>query len=57
MKVSLLGKVVLGVSLIASSALAAIEKADLKIGFIPLTDCAPIIIAKEKGFFSKNGVS
>lgn len=57
MKVSLLGKVVLGVSLIASSALAAIEKADLKIGFIPLTDCAPIIIAKEKGFFSKYGLN
>lgn len=30
--------------------LAAPEKAALKIGFIPLTDCAPIVIAKEKGF-------
>jgi nitrate/nitrite transport system substrate-binding protein len=29
----------------------AIEKEDLKFGFIKLTDCVPIIIAKEKGYF------
>lgn len=29
----------------------AVEKSDLKFGFIKLTDCAPLIIAKEKGFF------
>ncbi len=27
-----------------------------KLGFIPLTDCAPLVIAKEKGFFEKEGV-
>ncbi len=26
------------------------------IGFIPLSDCAPLAIAKEKGFFEKHGV-
>ena len=33
-----------------------IEKPDLKFGFIKLTDCAPIIIAKEKGFFEDEGL-
>ena len=28
-----------------------VEKDELKFGFIKLTDCAPIVIAKEKGFF------
>jgi nitrate/nitrite transport system substrate-binding protein len=28
----------------------------IKLGFIPLTDCAPLVIAKEKGFFDKAGV-
>ncbi|MGJ3241804.1 MAG: ABC transporter substrate-binding protein [Opitutales bacterium] len=32
------------------------EKADLKFGFIKLTDCAPIVIAKEKGFFADEGL-
>lgn len=27
------------------------EKTNLKLGFIPLTDCAPLVIAQEKGFF------
>jgi len=43
-------KVGLGLSLIASTLLAAPEKTKLKIGFIALTDCAPLVIAKEKGF-------
>lgn len=33
------------------------EKTELKIGFIKLTDCAPIIIAKEKGFFQDEFLS
>ena len=37
--------------------MAALEKTDLKIGFIALTDCAPIVIAKEKGFFKKYGLN
>ncbi len=33
-----------------------IEKPELKFGFIKLTDCAPIVIAKEKGFFEDEGL-
>ncbi|KZN14832.1 CmpA/NrtA family ABC transporter substrate-binding protein [Marinomonas sp. TW1] len=29
----------------------------VRIGFIPLIDCAPFVIAKEKGFFAAEGVS
>jgi nitrate/nitrite transport system ATP-binding protein len=32
------------------------EKHKLNIGFIPLTDCAPLVVAKEKGFFQKHGL-
>lgn len=46
-----------GVSLIASALLAAPEKSELTIGFIALTDCAPIVIAHEKGFFKKHGLN
>src|SRR3982750_2236021 len=28
----------------------------IKLGFIPLTDCAPLVIAKELGLFEKYGV-
>lgn len=28
----------------------------MKIGFLPLVDCAPLVIAKEVGFFDKEGV-
>ena len=33
-----------------------VEKDELKFGFIKLTDCAPIVIAKEKGFFEAEGL-
>jgi len=33
------------------------EKTSLSLGFIPLTDCVPLVIAKEKGFFSAEGLS
>ncbi|QDU76225.1 Nitrate transport protein NrtA precursor [Bremerella volcania] len=36
--------------------LAAPEKNNLKLGFIKLTDCAPLVIAKEKGFFADEGL-
>ena len=49
-------KIGLGVSLITSALLAAPEKTKLKIGFIALTDCAPLVIAKEKGFFAAEGL-
>ena len=32
------------------------EKQKLNIGFIPLTDCATLAVAKEKGFFEKYGL-
>ena len=34
-----------------------IEKDTLKFGFIKLTDCAPIVIAKEKGYFDDEGLN
>lgn len=32
------------------------EKGFLNLGFMPLTDCAPLLIAKEKGLFAKHGI-
>lgn len=34
----------------------ALEKDALRLGIIKLTDCAPIVIAKEKGFFDAEGL-
>lgn len=34
-----------------------IEKSSVKLGFIKLTDMAPLAIAKEKGFFAEEGLS
>ncbi len=33
------------------------ETADIKLGIIALTDCAPIVIAHEKGLFKKYGIN
>lgn len=33
-----------------------LEKTALTLGFIPLTDCAPLVIAKEHGWFEKYGL-
>lgn len=33
-----------------------LEKINLNLGFIPLTDCAPLVIAKEKGIFAEYGL-
>nr|WP_313158941.1 CmpA/NrtA family ABC transporter substrate-binding protein [Mixta calida] len=33
------------------------EKRSLRVGFIPLTDCAPLVMAALKGFDKKHGVS
>ncbi|WP_146411509.1 CmpA/NrtA family ABC transporter substrate-binding protein [Crateriforma conspicua] len=40
-----------------SSAKLDLEKTDLKFGFIKLTDCAPLVIAKEKGYFADEGLN
>jgi nitrate/nitrite transport system substrate-binding protein len=42
--------------LVVSGAVAKQPKKVVKLGFIPLTDCAPLVIAKEMGFFAKYGV-
>jgi nitrate/nitrite transport system ATP-binding protein len=34
----------------------SLEKTTLDIGFIPLVDCAPLVVAKEKGFFKEQGL-
>ena len=34
----------------------AVEKDELRLGFIKLTDCAPLVIAKELGFFEEEGL-
>lgn len=34
-----------------------IEKSKLNIGFMPLTDCAPMVMAKEMGFFERWGLN
>jgi nitrate/nitrite transport system ATP-binding protein len=43
---------------VAQTAIArnGLEKINLEIGFVPLTDCAPLVVAKEKGFFQKHGL-
>lgn len=33
-----------------------LEKVNLDIGFVPLTACAPLAVAKEKGFFAHHGL-
>jgi nitrate/nitrite transport system ATP-binding protein len=33
-----------------------LEVTSINIGFLPISDCAPLIIAKEKGFFAKHGI-
>jgi len=36
--------------------LHGLEKINLELGFVPLTACAPLVVAKEKGFFEKHGL-
>src|SRR5882724_5945959 len=40
----------------AGSASDAPETPNLNFGMIALTDCSPIVIAHEKGFFKKHGI-
>ena len=39
------------------AAAGAVEKPSLKLGFIKLTDMAPLAIAREKGFFAEEGLN
>ncbi|MFB6260373.1 MAG: CmpA/NrtA family ABC transporter substrate-binding protein [Thiohalorhabdaceae bacterium] len=36
---------------------ASPEKAELTLGFIPLTDCAPLVVAHERGLFARHGLT
>ncbi|HTQ31241.1 MAG TPA: CmpA/NrtA family ABC transporter substrate-binding protein [Opitutaceae bacterium] len=46
-----------GVRLAAQAGPLAVEKPQLKFGFIKLTDCAPLVIAKENGYFDDEFLS
>src|SRR3989338_3668988 len=46
----------LTISFISLANAADLEKDELTLGFIKLTDCVPIVIAKEKGFFEEEGL-
>lgn len=39
-----------------TGAISAAPAQPLRIGFIPLSDCAPLLVAKEKGFFERHGL-
>lgn len=36
---------------------SGLEKTTLDLGFIPLTDCAPLVVAQEKGIFAEYGLN
>lgn len=44
-------------SLLAAPHITRAQPQAIKLGFIALTDAAPLIIAKEKGLFEKHGVN
>jgi nitrate/nitrite transport system substrate-binding protein len=46
-----------GDTVVAAAVDGAIEKPNLTLGFIKLTDMAPLAIAKEKGFFAEEGLN
>ena len=46
-----------GEKVVAAAIDGAVEKPNLKLGFIKLTDMAPLAIAKEKGFFAEDGLN
>lgn len=35
---------------------ATLEQHEIKLGYIPLSDCAPLVVAQEKGFFSEQAL-
>ncbi|MEZ5708544.1 MAG: CmpA/NrtA family ABC transporter substrate-binding protein [Blastomonas sp.] len=46
-----------GEKVVAAAVDGQVEKPNLKLGFIKLTDMAPLAIAKEKGFFAEEGLN
>ncbi len=51
-----IGIMVLGTMLVLPSATNGKKDGIIHLGFIPLTDCSPIVMAKEYGLFKKYGV-
>lgn len=45
-----------GLTAAVNAEMLDVEKDELKFGFIKLTDCAPIVIAKEMGYFEDEGL-
>lgn len=50
-------KLISAIALTSVAIVAYSQGEPIKLGFIPLTDCAPLVIAKEKGIFAKYGVN
>ncbi|WOD41566.1 nitrate ABC transporter ATP-binding protein [Nodosilinea sp. E11] len=42
---------------VVAMAANGLEKVNLELGFIPLVDCAPLVVAKEKGLFEAHGLT
>ena len=36
---------------------AKIEKKALKLGYMPLSDCLPLLVAQQQGFFNQQGLT
>jgi nitrate/nitrite transport system ATP-binding protein len=43
-------------TMVMAPQLKQVEKTTVNIGYIPLSDAAPLVIAKEKGLFAKHGI-
>ncbi len=54
--VAILTSLALGVAQAGSAETAGLEKDELRFGFIKLTDCASLVIAKENGYFEDEGL-
>lgn len=54
---ALAGSTALGLPEVFAQPAGAPEKEVLKLGFIKLTDCAPLVIAYEKGYFEDEGLN
>ena len=56
-QIATLAKSVLVLAVAVSTAFSTVSAQEpIKLGFIPLTDCSPIVMAKELGLFKKYGV-
>ncbi len=55
--ISILAPILLLILASAAPVVTTTEKQVIHLGFIPLTDCAPLVMAKELGLFEKYGVN